>query len=155
MAAIAVPAIASVTVAIFIGWVLIFIGLVLGAQAWGLRGRARVGRRALHAALALVVGICLVVFPLTGVFTLTALLAAWFLASGALYLSEAWELRGRSGSGLLAVDGALSLVLALLIIVGLPSTAAWAIGLLVGVNLVFFGVRALIAWHAINRVVEP
>jgi uncharacterized membrane protein HdeD (DUF308 family) len=35
-------------------------------------------------------------------------------------------------------------VLGILIAVELPSSAGWAIGLLVGINLIFWGVRALV-----------
>jgi len=53
--------------------------------------------------------------------------------------------------GLMLVSGIVDLVLAGIIFLGLPGTAAWAIGLLVGINLVFGG-SALIsmALHARN-----
>jgi uncharacterized membrane protein HdeD (DUF308 family) len=40
---------------------------------------------------------------------------------------------------LLLVSGLVDLILAAMIFLGLPGTAAWAIGLLVGINLVFGG----------------
>jgi uncharacterized membrane protein HdeD (DUF308 family) len=154
VAAIAVPAIASVTIAIFIGWILIFAGIVMAIDAFSQRERGRVALRALNAALALGVGIYLIVAPLSGTLTLTFMLAAWFFATGALLLAGAWQLRGLGGASLMALNGVLSLVLGLLIAVDLPNSADWAIGLLVGINLLFWGVRALLAAAALESALD-
>jgi uncharacterized membrane protein HdeD (DUF308 family) len=142
-AAIAVPAVASVTIAIFVGWLLIFAGVVTGADVWSRRHRAKVWPAALDALLALLVGFYLVLFPLSGTVTLTLLLAIWFFGAGLLRLVAAWQLRGFPGTGLLGLTGVLSIVLGILVVADLPSSAAWAIGLLVGINMVFWGVRAI------------
>jgi uncharacterized membrane protein HdeD (DUF308 family) len=52
------------------------------------------------------------------------------------------ELSGRWGWML--VSGVIDLGLSVMILAGLPATAAWAIGLLVGINMMFGG-TALIA----------
>jgi uncharacterized membrane protein HdeD (DUF308 family) len=52
------------------------------------------------------------------------------------------ELSGRWG--LMLASGIVDLILAAIILAGLPGTAAWAIGLLVGINMIFGG-SALIA----------
>jgi uncharacterized membrane protein HdeD (DUF308 family) len=150
VAAVAVPAIASVTIAIFVGWILTFAGVVMAIDAFSQRDRGRVALRALNAVLALGIGLYLIVAPLSGTLTLTFMLAAWFFATGALLLAGAWQLRGLGGAGLMALNGVLSLVLGLLIAVDLPGSADWAIGLLVGINLLFWGVRALLAAAALE-----
>jgi len=96
----------------------------------------------------------MVVFPGDGALTLTLLLVIWFVASGGLQLIAAWCLRGLPGAGWLLIGGVLSIVLAALVALDLPSSAAWAIGLLVGINLVFWGTRALIAASLLKRVFE-
>jgi uncharacterized membrane protein HdeD (DUF308 family) len=152
IAAIAVPAVASVTIAIFIGWVLVFAAVAMGIRAWALRAhRSEFALRAFDALLTLAAGLCILLFPLTGALTLTFFLTAWFLASGAALLYGAWRLRGHVGAGWLALSGGIPLLLGLLIAVDLPSSAAWAIGVLVGVNLVFWGIRALIAAQMLKR----
>lgn len=153
-AAIAVPAVASVAIAIFIGWILMFAGVVIGLHAFSLRSGTDKTLRLLDAALALLVGFYLVAFPLSGTVTLTLLLAVWFFGTGALSLYVAWRSRGRPGTGWLTFGGALSVVLGLLLAVDLPSAAEWAIGLLVGINLIFWGVRALIAASLLEDMVE-
>lgn len=145
VAAIAVPAVASVATTIFIGWILVYAGVVALVHAFSMRGRPRGGLRAFNAALTLLLGLSLVIFPRSGTLTLTLLLAAWFFASGALLLLSATRRSGRPGAGLTAFNAALSLLLGILIAVDLPSSASWAIGLLVGINLVFWGVRTLLA----------
>lgn len=149
--AIIVPAVATITTAIFIGWLLIVGGTVSGFHAWSERATGRLGWRMLNAVLTVVVGALLVLLPLTGAITLTLLLAAWFFATGALMLYAAWRSRGEPGNGLLAVNAVASLLLGLLITIDFPSSAAWAIGLLVGINLLFWGMRALVAAWLLNR----
>jgi uncharacterized membrane protein HdeD (DUF308 family) len=116
------------------------------------RARRVTALAVLDAVLAVLVGGYLVVFPLSGTVTLTLLLAAWFFGVGALYLLHAWRTRGLPGVWLSAVNGALALVLGLMISVELPSSAAWAIGLLVGIELIFWGARVLALASLLKRV---
>jgi uncharacterized membrane protein HdeD (DUF308 family) len=55
---------------------------------------------------------------------------------------------------LTGLNGAMSVILGALIAASLPSSAAWAIGLLVGLNLIFSGVRALIAARVLGRLLD-
>jgi uncharacterized membrane protein HdeD (DUF308 family) len=151
--AILVPAVASVTVAILTGWLLLVVGAVALAHAWSVHAPGR-GLRLFTSALTAVAGICLIVFPLTGTFTLTFFLSVWFLATGIVYLAAAIQHRHEGGAALLGLHGVLSLALGGLILADLPSSAGWAIGLLVGINLVFFAVRALFAAAALNAVLK-
>ncbi|MEA2293977.1 MAG: hypothetical protein QOE86_1616 [Solirubrobacteraceae bacterium] len=154
VAAIAVPAIASVTISLLIGWILILVGIMMAAHLFS--GQVP-GHRGLYIAdtvLTLLVGLYLVIFPLTGTLTLTFMLAAWFFASAALHLYGAWRVRSLPGAGLLAANGALALLLGIFIAADLPSSANWAIGLLVGVNLIFFGIRGLVAGSLLSRALR-
>ncbi|MDX6692227.1 MAG: hypothetical protein QOG15_3684 [Solirubrobacteraceae bacterium] len=153
MAAIIVPAVASVATAIFIGWMLIIAGAIMGMHAWSQRATGQVGWRMLNAAVTVIAGALIVVLPLTGTITLTLLLVAWFWVSAGAMLAAAWRSRGMPGNGWLAFNGIASLLLGFLIIIDFPSSAGWAIGLLVGINLVFWGVRALVAAWALTRAV--
>jgi uncharacterized membrane protein HdeD (DUF308 family) len=91
---IAVPVIASVTTAIFVGWVLLASGIA--AAIYAISHRAPL--RGLEALVALAAGFYLLVFPLHGTVTLTFVLAVWFLARGILTLTYAMPLRGVPGS---------------------------------------------------------
>lgn len=155
-AAIIVPVIATLTLTIFIGWILVYAGVVMAMHSWAQRGgHGRTWERALQALLALIIGVYMVLFPDSGALSLTLLLVIWFVVNGVLQFVAARQLRGLPGVGWLLFGGVLSIVLAALIAMDLPSSAAWAIGLLVGINLVFWGVRALLGASLLKRVVEP
>jgi uncharacterized membrane protein HdeD (DUF308 family) len=98
------------------------------------------------AVIATAAGLVLLIRPVSGAISLTLLLIAFFAAEGAasiLYaLEHRRELTGRWEWML--VSGVIDLVLAGIILAGLPGTAAWALGVLVGVNMIFGG-TALIA----------
>jgi uncharacterized membrane protein HdeD (DUF308 family) len=111
------------------------------------RAPGRVLLRLLYAVLFVLAGVYLLVAPLEGTFTLTVVLAAWFIAIGLVRLYAALREREQEGAGLVALTGAASLVLGILIAVELPSSADWAIGLLVGLDFLFYGFTA--AWTAI------
>jgi uncharacterized membrane protein HdeD (DUF308 family) len=100
----------------------------------------------LSAVLGIVVGAVLLASPLTGAFSLTLVLVAFFLVEGAVSIMFALDhKRELSGQwGWMLVSGIIDLGLAIMIFAGLPSTAAWAVGLLVGINMIFGG-SALIA----------
>jgi uncharacterized membrane protein HdeD (DUF308 family) len=134
-----VPAITSVTMAIFIGWILVFAGITTAVHAV----TSRSALRGLEAILTLVAGLYLLIFPLSGTVTLTFVLAVWFFAGGLFSLAAGIQLRAAADRSMMLLGGLLSVVLGVLIAVELPSSAAWAIGLLVGVNLIFWSIRAI------------
>ncbi len=149
--AILLPAVASVTIALFIGWVLVAVSVAMGIQAMSHRAVLR----GLEALLTLIAGLYVIIFPLNGTVTLTFVLAVWLFATGALSLFVSVQF-GRTAEGwMTAISGILSVVLGVLIATSLPSSAAWAIGLLVGIDLVFWGVRALVAARWLKGAQPP
>ena len=149
--AIVVPAVASVAIALLIGWVLVFASGVLLVDAISRDGASRAAFRALLAVATLAAGIYLIAAPLEGAFTLTVMLVIWFVVSGFTRLMigiAEWKM---PGGGLIAVSGVVSLVLGLLIANRLPEAAAWAIGLLVGVDLIMYGITAIAASFGMSR----
>ncbi|HEV3229962.1 MAG TPA: DUF308 domain-containing protein [Solirubrobacteraceae bacterium] len=153
--ALIVPAAASVATSIFIGWILVFVGVVMVEHAIERRSEPRGIARLLTAVLTLVVGLYLLIFPLSGTVTLTFVLAVWFFGIGLLELMFAVPALGLPGAGFTLVNGILSLILGILIAVNLPSSGDWAIGLLVGLNLLFWGVRALTIAAALSGSSRP
>ncbi len=146
IAAILVPPLATLAVTILLGWLFLISGVIGLFTTFWMRQAPGFWWSLISALLGIAVGVMLLARPLTGVFSLTVLLVAFFIIEGIasimFSLEHKREFSGRWGWML--VSGVVDLVLAVLIFAGLPSTAAWAIGLLVGINLVFGG-TALIA----------
>jgi uncharacterized membrane protein HdeD (DUF308 family) len=90
-------------------------------------------------ALYLIAGIWLAFFPLTGIIMLTVFLAAMFIFEGIFEVIMALGLRAQHGWGWLLISGLVSLAAGVLIYAQLPTSAAWAIGLLVGINMISSG----------------
>src|SRR3954447_20486299 len=153
--AIIVPAVASVGTAIFIGWILVLASGFQVADALAVRHRGRMVLRLLLAVLSFAAGIYLLVAPLHGVFTLTVMLVIWFVATGTARLVIGLAELGVPGAGMTALSGALKLVLGVLIAESLPSSADWAIGLIVGGDLLFSGVSLLALGRAVGSLAPP
>jgi uncharacterized membrane protein HdeD (DUF308 family) len=139
--AILVPVLATVTVAIFLGW-LFLIGGTVGLVTT-LMGRHAPGFwwAILSAIVTIVAGLLLVGWPLTGAFSLTLVLAAFLAADGVISIVYALEHRRQlsARSGWLIVNGVLDLALAVVIFWLLPGAAFWVLGLFIGIDFLFGG----------------
>ncbi len=146
VAAILLPQIASITIAILVGWLLLMSGIVGLVSTFAARHAPGFGWSLLSAAAGIVAGVVLLLWPLSGVVTLTLVLSGFLCVEGAVSILYALEHRRElSGRwGMLLFSGVVDLLLAALIIGGLPGSAAWAIGILLGINLTLGG-AALIA----------
>jgi uncharacterized membrane protein HdeD (DUF308 family) len=113
-----------------------------------------VGIELLYAALALIAGIYILAAPLSGTVTLTFVLCFYFFAIGVVRIAAGLSSRGLPGAGWVTLNGVLSLLIGLLILVDFPSSASWAIGLLVGIDFLFFGMGAVQAALAGRRLTQ-
>jgi uncharacterized membrane protein HdeD (DUF308 family) len=151
LAAVMIPPAATLAVAILIGWILLVSGVVGLISTFRMRGAPGFGWSLLSALVAVVAGVLLLARPLSGALSLTVVLTVFLIFEGVASIMMA--LTHRHGFSarwtLLLVSGIVDLILAAIIIAGLPGTAAWAIGLLVGINMVFGGSTLIaMALHA-------
>jgi uncharacterized membrane protein HdeD (DUF308 family) len=86
-----------------------------------------------------VAGAWLAFFPLTGILTLTIIIAALSIAEGIMKLIMGFRVRPHEGSGWVIFSGLVAIVAGFLIALNLPASAVWALGLLAGINLLFSG----------------
>lgn len=103
-------------------------------------GKQRVGSvvlRLVWALFTVIVGIYLIVEPDSGTLTLTLVLGLYFLFMGITRIAVAFAARGRQGAGLVALSGIAGLLVGTLVLAKLPESSDWAIGLLVGIDLIF------------------
>lgn len=144
--AIVVPPLATIAVTIVLGWLFLVSGVMGLFTTFWMRAAPGFWWSLVSAILGIVVGFWLLAVPVSGAISLTIVLIAFFIIEGIasimFALDHKRELSGRWGWML--ASGIVDLILGALILAGLPSTAAWAIGLLVGINMVFGG-AALIA----------
>jgi uncharacterized membrane protein HdeD (DUF308 family) len=154
--AVALPMMATLAVAILIGWLLLVSGAVgLVTSIWMRRAPGFLWSL-LSAIVGIAAGVVLLWWPVSGALSLTVILTAFLTVEGILSILYALEhKRDLSGRwGMMLLSGVVDLILAAMIFLGLPATAAWAIGLLVGINLIFGGsALAAMALHA--RSIEP
>ena len=156
LAAIIVPQLASLAITIFLGWIFLIAGIGGLIITFWARQMPGFWWSLISAALAVLAGLILLARPVQGVLTLTIVVGAYFLAEGAATIMYALEHR-RELSGRwswLLVAGLMDILISFIIIAGLPGSAEWALGLLVGINLLFGGATligmALAARNAAN-----
>jgi uncharacterized membrane protein HdeD (DUF308 family) len=149
--AIAVPLLAGLTVAIVFGWLFLISGIVGLFTTFAMRHAPGFWWSLLSAVLGIVVGGWLLVQPGLGLVSLTYLLIAFFIIEGVATIMFAIEhRRALSGRwGWMLVSGIVDVFLAAIILAGLPGTVEWALGLIVGINMVFGGASMIgMAWAA-------
>jgi uncharacterized membrane protein HdeD (DUF308 family) len=141
MLAILLPAVASLAATLIFGWILLLsggMGLVTTLRA---RHAPGFGWSLLSALIGLVAGVLLLARPVLGTLSLTAVLIAFLMAEGVVSIFYAIEHRKgfSAGWGWMLASGLLDLVLAVILLAGLPGTAVWALGVLLGVNMIVGG----------------
>lgn len=150
------PQISTIAVDVYAGWMFLLSGVVglitmffaptAGAFLWSL----------LTAALALFVGVLLLWHPIEGAVSLTLVLIAFFIVEGIFQIAASLGYRDAfpESWGWMLASGIADLVLAGLIVAGWPGSAAWALGLIVGVNLISSGVAVTMVAVTARQVVR-
>lgn len=139
--AIAAPAVATIVVDIYVGWLLLISGIVGLVAVFSAHDVAAFVWSLITAALSVAVGILLIWKPAQGAMSLTLLLIAFLIAEGVFQTVASIAYRDIMGGswGWMLVSGLSDLALAAIIVIGWPMAAAWAIGVIVGVNLITSG----------------
>jgi uncharacterized membrane protein HdeD (DUF308 family) len=156
LAAVAIPVLGTLAVTIFLGWLFLISGVVgLFTTLWT-RGVPGFWWSLASAILGIMVGLLLVGFPIRGAFSLTFLLIAFFFVEGIVSILFALDHRRDlpTGWGWMFFSGLVDLMLGGVIVAGLPGSIEWALGLVVGINMVFGGV-ALVAMALEARKINP
>jgi uncharacterized membrane protein HdeD (DUF308 family) len=149
-----IPPAAGLAVTVFVGWVLVFSGLLHFVYAWQSREARASLWEVLVGILYVFIGGYLLWNPIIGLASLTFALAVYLFFEAVLEFVLAYRLRPAPGSGWLAVDGVITLILAILIWRTWPSNTPWVLGLLVGISMLFSGVARLMLSLAAKHVVE-
>lgn len=138
-AAIAFPWIATLSLEIAIGLLFIIAGIAQGVQSFSIPRWKGFLLSVGLSALALILGVFMVFFPLAGAATLTVFVAAFLLVGGVMKTFFAVYVKPAIGWGWFLTGGLLSLLLGLLILLQLEETFPWVLGLLLGIDFLFTG----------------
>jgi uncharacterized membrane protein HdeD (DUF308 family) len=154
--AVAWPAVATLAVDIYIGWLFLISGIVGLVAMFSARDVPAFLWTLLTAALAMAVGVLLIWKPAEGAESLTIVLTAFFIAEGVFQIAGSFAYRdAMPGSwGWMLASGISDLILAGLLIMYWPVSAAWALGLLVGVNLITSGVAIVVTAIEARNLVQ-
>jgi uncharacterized membrane protein HdeD (DUF308 family) len=137
--AIAAPMLASLAAVLVLGSVLIASSIFHVIHAFKTRRWSGSVWYVLGGLLYAAAGVLVIAFPLGGVLTLAIIIATLLVAEGALRVLVATLLRPAPGWGWWLAAGVASVLLGVMLFLGWPAAAIWAVGLLLGVNLIFSG----------------
>ena len=152
--AITFPLIATLTIELIIGCILVIGGIAHVIHAFGIRAWSGFFSMLLAGILYLIFGIMMLASPLIGVLTITFLLTSFLIAEGIFKIVIAFQLRPLSNWGWVLFGGIAALLLGFLIWAQWPSSAVWVIGLFVGVDIIFTGwamVLIALTLHSVNK----
>lgn len=141
IAAIIIPIVAGLAATIFLGWLFLIAGIVGLIASFRAKQAPGFWWSLLSAAVAVLAGGVLLANPLAGLVTLTYVMIAFFVIDGGLMIALALvhrtELSGKWEW--ILINGLIDLLLAGILVSGLPGTIAWALGLLLGIDLLMGG----------------
>ena len=146
------PAITGVTVTLFMGWLLIFSGILHLGYAWRASGAGAAIWEILVSIVYGVAGFYLLAQPVMGLEALTLALVIYLVLESVLEFVLGFSMRPLAGSGWFVFDGIVTLVLAVLIARGFPASSTWAIGTLVAISMFFSGVTRLMVSVAVRKI---
>jgi len=150
------PQISTIAVDVYVGWLFLLSGIVGLASMFLAQNVQAFLWMLLTAALSLFVGIVLLWHPVEGAASLTLVLIAFFIVEGVFQIVASLSYRDIFPGqwGWMLASGIVDLILAALIIKGWPSTATWALGLIVGINLITSGAAITMVALAAKALVQ-
>ena len=152
LVAIVEPLIAGLAIAVLAGWLLILGGVAHAVSAFRGSADRRTAWHALLAFLYIVGGAYFLTHPLLGLGTLTLFLATILLIEGVVWIAAYFQVRSERSTVWLLLNGLITLLLGLMIWAQWPSSSVWAIGTLIGVNLVMTGMSLIFVGSAVRRL---
>lgn len=149
LAALCFPAFAGIATAVLFGWILIASGVAGLAGAFAGSGYAHFWWSLFSSVLAIVAGLLMAFHPFAGAMVLVLVIAAWLFLDGISSLMIALDLRRSSKPswGWLAVSAIVDWLLAVSILFLSPVASLFAVGLVVGIDLIVGGAAHIgIGW---------
>jgi uncharacterized membrane protein HdeD (DUF308 family) len=148
--AICFPLASSIAAAIWVAWLLVIGGAVLLVHAIRVRQESGFWLKLLWSIVYLVAGLLLLASPISGVLTLTLVLAVLWIVEGATAIALAFRLKPATPWGWVLFDGIVTVLLGLLVWIGWPGNAPWLLGLFLGISLISTGISLILFGWAVK-----
>ena len=152
--AIGSPLYSGLAVAVMVGFALVAAGISMTLFAFQAPSLGRGILKFLFGALTICVGIAALAQPGIALAKLTLLLGAYFVADGVMTMIVAFNVKPEPGWGWMTFNGIVTIALGWMILKGWPLSGVWAIGILVGVRLLFAGMTMLTLGSAGNQLAK-
>jgi len=152
--AVVLPLATGIAVSIVVSWLIVFGGIAYLASAFAGRNAGAFIWRMLIGVVYVLGGGYLAFHPGLALESLTVVLAGIFVMEGVLELITFFQFRVYSGSGWVLFDALVTLLLAYLIVRPWPVSSTWAIGTILGINLIFSGFSVLMYSLTARRTLE-
>ena len=137
------PLVAATFTSVVIGAILLLVGVAEIVLAFASHTAGRFFVRMLLGVGYGVAGFLLLAFPLWGVAVLTVVLGLLLLFQAVMAIVLAFHIRPAPAWGWFLFDGAITLILGVLILYGWPASAIWALGTLVGAAILVRGITRM------------
>lgn len=138
--AIALPGLFSLGIELFLGWLLLIGGVLQAVGGFASLGTKGWSVQLLCGLLSAAVGALFLMNPFGGIEVLTMFLAAMFIANGVVRLIYSFQGKGIPGTGLAALNGVFGIIIGGIVWAEWPNSSVWFLGLLVGIDMLFFGI---------------
>jgi uncharacterized membrane protein HdeD (DUF308 family) len=147
------PVISSVAIVFFLGWLLIFSGILQAISLIDARHVPHFWLQLVSVVLSVLVGILFLRNPGAGLLTLTLLLIVFFMVEGISKVIFSLTIRPFPNWGWVLASGVVSILLAFYLWANTPVTAIWLLGVLLGIELICEGAAlGRMALHARKSV---
>jgi uncharacterized membrane protein HdeD (DUF308 family) len=141
----AVPGLMSIVTAVYISWMLIIGGVFWGFHTWKSDRSRFMGW--LKPLLLITIGGLMLFYPLSGIAGVGLLLSIYLLFDAYGSFAMAGELHPYKGRGWMIFNGIISLLLALMFLMGWPGTSLFLVGIYVSISLILDGWALIaVAW---------
>jgi len=147
--AVFLPEITSLTLSYFIGWMLVIGGIISGyhvIQSYNTKWIAWFKPATLE-----LIGILLLLYPMTGIAAVRLLLIIYFLLDGFAGIMFGLEFRPYRGWVWMITDGIISFLLAIIFLIGWPFSSVLLVGLFVGISLLVDGISMLVIGMSLSK----
>jgi len=153
MLAVGSPAVAAVAVNAVIAWLIVLAGAVHLVLAFHAHRAGSLLWKLLVGIAYVLFGVYLIAHPVLAVASLTLVLGSLFLVEGIFDIALFFKMRPVRGSSWILFDGAVTLLLGLMIYLQWPSSCKWAVGTLVAISMTLSGITRLMLALAVRKAV--